>query len=380
MVATGSPDEIMNNRLSITGKYLREPLRHPLRAQRRKSSRCNFIQILGAQENNLKNIDVKIPLGRLVCVTGVSGSGKSSLVREVLYKGLRARLYKKSIHAGLHRDIKGVEQIERVLEVDQTPIGRTPRSTPATYVGFFDEIRRIFALTPEAKIRGYGPGRFSFNVKGGRCEKCLGQGRLKIEMNFLPDVYTQCDECEGKRYNTETLAITFKGKNIADVLDMTVDEALEFFQNIPKVRRPLELLKDIGLGYLTLGQTSPTLSGGEAQRIKLASELAKVSTGKTLYILEEPTTGLHTADIAKLVKVLHRLVDKGNTVVVIEHNLDVIAEADYIIDLGPEGGDRGGEIVAQGSPEDIIKNGKRSYTTKFLREFLSQSSTITQER
>lgn len=380
LVATGSPDEIMNNRLSITGKYLREPLRHPLRAQRRKSSRCNFIQILGAQENNLKNIDVKIPLGRLVCVTGVSGSGKSSLVREVLYKGLRARLYKKSIHAGLHRDIKGVEQIERVLEVDQTPIGRTPRSTPATYVGFFDEIRRIFALTPEAKIRGYGPGRFSFNVKGGRCEKCLGQGRLKIEMNFLPDVYTQCDECEGKRYNTETLAITFKGKNIADVLDMTVDEALEFFQNIPKVRRPLELLKDIGLGYLTLGQTSPTLSGGEAQRIKLASELAKVSTGKTLYILEEPTTGLHTADIAKLVKVLHRLVDKGNTVVVIEHNLDVIAEADYIIDLGPEGGDRGGEIVAQGSPEDIIKNGKRSYTTKFLREFLSQSSTITQER
>jgi excinuclease ABC subunit A len=382
LVATGSPTEIMKKRLSVTGRYLKEPLKHPLKKQRRQGFDGNFIKILGVQENNLKNIDVKFPLGRLVCVTGVSGSGKSSLVREVLYKGLRARLYRsknvhrmlctvqKSVRAGLHSDIKGVEQIERVLEVDQSPIGRTPRSTPATYVGFFGEIRKIFALIPEAQIRGYGPGRFSFNVKGGRCEKCFGQGRLKIKMNFLPDVYTQCDKCGGKRYNPETLAITFKGKNIADVLAMTVDEALEFFENIPKVRRPLKLLKDIGLGYLTLGQTSPTLSGGEAQRIKLASELAKIAIGKTLYILEEPTTGLHTADIAKLVKVLHRLVDKGNTVVVIEHNLDVIAEADYIIDLGPEGGDGGGEIVAQGSPEDIIKNGKRSHTAKFLKEFL----------
>ncbi|MDI6703499.1 MAG: excinuclease ABC subunit UvrA [bacterium] len=369
VVSSGTLKDILDSKSSKTAKFLKNPLSHRLLKKRRDLEGVDFIEVLGAKENNLKDIDVKIPLSRLVCVTGVSGAGKSTLVREVLYKGLLSRITKRHIKPGSHKALIGVEKIERVLEVTQSPIGRTPRSIPATYVGFFDEIRRIFSKTPEARIRGYSPSRFSFNVQGGRCERCKGEGRLKIEMSFLPNVYIQCDECSGKRYNQETLAITFKGKNISDVLSMTVDEAYIFFSAMPKLRRPLEILHEIGLGYIQLGQTSPTLSGGEAQRIKLVAELAKVSKGRTLYILEEPTTGLHTEDIDKLLKILHRLVDKGNTVIVIEHNLDVISEADYVIDLGPEGGMKGGQVVAEGTPEDIIKSVNGSYTACFLKRF-----------
>lgn len=369
---TGKGDlaKIMRNKRSITGQFLRKPLKHPLRSSRRTRSENKEIRLIGTRKNNLKNLDVSIPLEMFVCVTGVSGSGKSSLVREVLYKELSTFLSRKKVALKTCRQTKGFKHIKRVVEVDQSPIGRTPRSIPATYVGFFSEIRKLFSSTREAKIRGFEPGRFSFNVKKGRCEKCSGQGKLKVEMNFLPDVYTNCNACKGTRYNKDTIAIVYKGKNIADVLAMTINEALDFFSNIPKIKKPLKILKDVGLGYLALGQTSPTLSGGESQRIKLVSELSSTSINNTLYILEEPTTGLHAFDIVKLLDVLHRLVDKGNTVVVIEHNLDVIAEADYIIDLGPEGGDKGGRIVAYGSPEDITKYHRKSHTARFLKEFL----------
>lgn len=371
VVVQGSPDQILKCRRSLTAEYLKRPIRHPLRGVRRKPK--GFLEILGASQNNLKEIDVKIPLGVLVCVTGVSGAGKSTLVREVLYKGLRARLYRKKLTPGTHREIRGAHLIERVLEVDQSPIGKTPRSTPATYIGIFDRIRNLFAMTPEARARSYSPGRFSFNVRGGRCEHCEGQGRIRLEMAFLPDVWVKCEECGGKRYNPETLLITYKGKNISEVLELTVEEALRFFEAIPGVYRPLKFLSEVGLGYLKLGQDSPSLSGGEAQRIKLVSELAKTSKGSTLYILEEPTTGLHTADVMKLMRVLHSLVDKGNTVVVIEHNLDVIAEADYIIDLGPEAGDDGGRIVAEGTPEELVHHYQnRSHTARYLHEFLQR--------
>lgn len=373
VVVTGSPTSITRNPSSVTGLFLKNQLQHPVRGKRRAWRTCKFVTIIGARENNLKNISVRIPLARFVCVTGVSGSGKSTLVREVLLKGLQARLYGKPVRAGRHKNLVGAETVNRVLEVDQSPIGRTPRSVPATYVGFFDDVRRVFSQTPDAAVRGYTASRFSFNTRGGRCEHCAGQGRLNVEMSFLPNVHIVCDQCNGKRYNPETTAIRLKGKSIADVLDMTVTEALDFFKDFPALKRPLRVLADIGLSYLTLGQPSPTLSGGEAQRIKLAAELAKPSGNNTLYILEEPTTGLHTADIIKLLSVLHNLVDCGNTVVVIEHNLDIIAEADYIIDLGPEGGDRGGRVVAAGSPDEIIRDGSRSHTAGFLADLLKDS-------
>ncbi len=379
VVAVGEPERIMNHPTSVTGLYLRQPLSHPLRGERRPPS-PEFIEIIGAKENNLKGVDVRIPLHRLVVVTGVSGAGKSTLVREVLYKGLRAKLYRQKVRPGSHREIRGWERVERVLEVDQTPIGRTPRSTPATYVGLLSAIRRVFSYTPEAKLRGYGPGRFSFNLEGGRCERCRGQGRIKVEMNFLPDVWVGCEECGGKRYNQETLEVTYKGKDISQVLEMTVEQALEHFSPIPELSRRLQLLQSIGLGYLTLGQPSPTLSGGEAQRIKLAAELSKSSQGRTLYILEEPTTGLHPADVKNLIEVLQQLVDRGDTVVVIEHNLDLIAEADWVIDLGPEGGDEGGRVVAEGPPEEITNVTNCSYTARFLRDFLTRGKPLNGQR
>jgi excinuclease ABC subunit A len=324
------------------------------------------IEIKAASEHNLKNIDVKFPLGVFTCVTGVSGSGKSSLVSQILLRAMKRRLYGSREKPGKHKSILGVSQIDKVIEIDQSPIGKTPRSNPATYTGVFDLIRQLFSLTREAKIRGYKPGRFSFNVKGGRCEYCGGQGTRKIEMHFLPDVYVTCQNCKGKRYNPETLQVTYKGKNIADVLDMRIEDSLKFFANFPKIMHFTKTLDEVGLGYIRLGQSSTTLSGGEAQRVKLAAELGKAATGHTLYLLDEPTTGLHFADIHNLLNVLQRLCDMGNTVVVIEHNLDVIKMADYIIDLGPEGGDAGGEVVAEGAPEEIIKN-KNSYTAKYLK-------------
>ena len=368
VIAQGTAEEIKNIPDSITGQYLSGRKKIPVPKKRRKAKPVS-ITIKGAKENNLKNLDVKIPLGVFTCVTGVSGSGKSSLINEVLYKNLAKKLYGSSEKGGKCKEIVGIENIDKIINIDQSPIGRTPRSNPATYTGVFDYIRDIFANTNEAKLRGYQKGRFSFNVAGGRCEACQGDGVLKIEMHFLPDVYVPCEVCKGKRYNKETLEVKYKGKSISDILEMTVEEALEFFANIPKIKQKIQTLYDVGLGYIKLGQPSTTLSGGEAQRIKLATELSKRPTGKTLYILDEPTTGLHIADVHKLVDILQRLVDTGNTIVVIEHNLDLIKTADYIIDLGPEGGDNGGEIIATGTPEQIIKNDK-SYTGKFLKKYL----------
>ena len=329
------------------------------------------IKILKAAENNLKNVDVEIPLGIVTCVTGVSGSGKSSLVNEILYKHLARSLNRARTIAGKHSDIKGIDQLDKVIDIDQSPIGRTPRSNPATYTGVFDQIRDLFAGTADAKAKGYSKGRFSFNVKGGRCEACGGDGIIKIEMHFLPDVYVPCEVCGGKRYNRETLDVKYKGKNIYDVLEMTVEEAVGFFENVPSIRRKIETLHDVGLSYVKLGQPSTTLSGGEAQRIKLAAELSRRSTGKTIYILDEPTTGLHFADVHKLIEILHRLADGGNTVVVIEHNLDVIKTADYIIDMGPEGGDKGGTVIARGTPEEVAEN-PVSYTGLYIKRMLEK--------
>ncbi len=368
VVAQGTAKEIMQVPESITGQYLSRRKYIPVPAKRRPGN-GKFIEIIGAKENNLKNIDVRFPLGTLTLVTGVSGSGKSTLVNEILYKGIASKLYRGKGKPGKHKAIKGLANIDKIIDIDQQPIGRTPRSNPATYTGVFDAIRELFSQTAEAKMRGYKAGRFSFNVKGGRCEACKGDGILKIEMHFLPDVYVPCEVCKGARYNRETLEVRYKGKNISEILDMTINEAVDFFQNVPRIVRKLQVIKDVGLGYIKLGQPATTLSGGEAQRVKLATELAKRSTGKTLYILDEPTTGLHTADIHKLLGILQRLVDGGDTVVVIEHNLDVIKTADYIIDLGPEGGDKGGTIVASGRPEDIVK-AKASYTGQFLKPLL----------
>ena len=368
IVAEGTIEEIKNNPKSITGLYLSGKKKIEIPEQRRKPN-GNWIEIKGAKENNLKNINAKIPIGLFTCVTGVSGSGKSSLVNQILHKALAQKLNGSKVKPGKFKDIKGLEYLDKVIDIDQSPIGRTPRSNPATYTGVFDHIRDVFAMTNEAKMRGYQKGRFSFNVKGGRCEACSGDGILKVEMHFLPDVYVPCEVCKGKRYNRETLQVKYKGKTISDVLDMTVEEGVEFFKNIPKISRKLETLYDVGLGYIKIGQSSTELSGGEAQRVKLATELSKRSTGKTIYILDEPTTGLHVADIHKLIKVLNQLVEGGNTVVVIEHNLDVIKTADYVIDLGPEGGDKGGTVVTTGTPEEVAKV-KKSYTGQFLKKIL----------
>ena len=368
IVAKGTLDEIMRNENSLTGKYLTGAKKVELPEKRRKGN-GNFITVKGAKENNLKNVTTKFPLGTLTMVTGVSGSGKSTLVNEILYKGLNKIVNKAKDLPGKFKEITGYENIDKIIDIDQSPIGRTPRSNPATYTGTFDIIRELFSQTQEAKMRGYKPGRFSFNVKGGRCEACSGDGIIKIEMQFLSDVYVPCEVCKGKRYNRETLEVKYKGKNIADVLNMTVEEALEFFENIPRIKNKLQTLMDVGLGYIRLGQPSTQLSGGEAQRIKLAYELSKRSTGKTLYILDEPTTGLHIHDVNRLVKILQRLVDGGNTVIVIEHNLDMIKCADYIVDLGPEGGDKGGTIIATGTPEKIAE-AKESYTGKYLKKYL----------
>lgn len=369
VVATGNAEEIMQNENSVTGAYLSGRIRIPVPEVRRKPT--GWLKVLGAQENNLKNIDVKFPLGVMTCVTGVSGSGKSSLVNQILYKRLARDLNRARTIPGRHKGIEGLEQLDKVINIDQSPIGRTPRSNPATYTGVFDLIRDLFAATPDAKARGYKKGRFSFNVKGGRCEACSGDGIIKIEMHFLPDVYVPCEVCKGRRYNRETLEVKYKGKNIYDVLDMTVEEAMHFFENVPSIRRKMETLYDVGLSYIRLGQPSTTLSGGEAQRIKLATELSKRSTGKTIYILDEPTTGLHFADVHKLTEILHRLTEDGNTVIVIEHNLDVIKTADYIIDIGPEGGDKGGTVIAEGTPEEVAKS-PVSYTGKYIKPMLER--------
>ena len=367
LVAMGTAEDLMKNEDSITGAYLSGKLKIPVPLERRKPT--GFLTVKGAAENNLKNIDVKIPLGIMTCITGVSGSGKSSLVNEILYKRLARELNHARTIPGKHKDMKGLDQVDKVIAIDQSPIGRTPRSNPATYTGVFDLIRDLFAATPDAKARGYKKGRFSFNVKGGRCEACSGDGILKIEMHFLPDVYVPCEVCGGKRYNRETLEVKYKGKSIYDVLNMTVEEALTFFENVPSIKRKIQTLYDVGLSYIRLGQPSTELSGGEAQRIKLATELSKRSTGKTIYILDEPTTGLHFADVHKLVEILKRLSEGGNTVVVIEHNLDVIKTADYIIDIGPEGGDKGGTVVAQGTPEEVAQS-PVSYTGKYVKKYL----------
>ena len=369
LVAMGTAEDLMKNEQSVTGAYLSGRLKIPVPEVRKEPT--GFLHIKGAAENNLKHIDVDIPLGVMTCVTGVSGSGKSSLINEILYKRLARDLNRARIIPGKHDDILGIDQLDKVIDIDQSPIGRTPRSNPATYTGVFDQIRDLFAATADAKAKGYKKGRFSFNVKGGRCEACSGDGIIKIEMHFLPDVYVPCEVCKGKRYNRETLEVKYKGKSIYDVLNMTVEEALTFFENVPLIRRKIETLYDVGLSYIRLGQPSTTLSGGEAQRIKLATELSKRSTGKTIYILDEPTTGLHFADVHKLIEILRRLSEGGNTVVVIEHNLDVIKTADYIIDIGPEGGDRGGTVIAQGTPEEIAASSV-SYTGKYVKKYLEQ--------
>ncbi len=368
VVAAGTVEDVIKSDRSITGKYLSGEFKIPVPNERRKSDgRC--LTIYGAAENNLKNIDINIPLGLFTCVTGVSGSGKSSFVNEILYKHLVAKLNRAKLRAGKFEKMTGTENLDKVINIDQSPIGRTPRSNPATYTGLFNDIRDLYASTADAKAKGYSSGRFSFNVKGGRCEACEGDGIIKIEMHFLPDIYVPCEVCGGMRYNRETLEVKYKGKSIYDVLEMTVEEGLEFFSSIPKIQRKLQTLFDVGLGYVKIGQPATTLSGGEAQRVKLATELSKRATGKTIYILDEPTTGLHTHDVAKLIEILQKLTDGGNTVVVIEHNLDVIKTADHIIDLGPEGGDKGGYVIAEGTPEEIAKN-KRSYTGKYLKKLL----------
>mgnify|MGYP000618028863 FL=1 len=370
VMAQGTAEEIKNVPTSITGAYLSGRKKIEVPKKRRPGNKKN-IEIVNATENNLKNISVKFPLGKFICITGVSGSGKSTLINEVLYKNIAQQLNGVTEKPGKCKTIKGLENIDKIINIDQSAIGRTPRSNPASYTGAFDLIRDIFASTNEAKMRGYEKGRFSFNVPGGRCESCSGDGVHRIEMHFLPDVFVPCEVCKGKRYNRETLEVKYKGKSIADVLDMTVEESLEYFANIPRIKNKIQTLYDVGLGYIKLGQPSTTLSGGEAQRVKLATELSKKATGKTLYILDEPTTGLHIADVHRLVDILQRLVDTGNTIIVIEHNLDLIKTADYIIDLGPEGGDAGGEIIAVGTPEQICKN-DRSYTGKFLKKYLEK--------
>ncbi|MBT2689093.1 excinuclease ABC subunit UvrA [Bacillus sp. ISL-47] len=370
IVSAGTPQDVMDDPNSLTGQYLSGKKFIPLPIERRKND-GRFIEIKGAKENNLKNVNAKFPLGSFISVTGVSGSGKSTLINEILHKGLAQKLHRAKAKPGEHREIKGVEHLDKVIDIDQSPIGRTPRSNPATYTGVFDDIRDVFATTNEAKVRGYKKGRFSFNVKGGRCEACRGDGIIKIEMHFLPDVYVPCEVCHGKRYNRETLEVKYKGKNISEILEMTVEDALGFFENIPKIRRKLQTIFDVGLGYITLGQPATTLSGGEAQRVKLASELHRRSTGRSLYILDEPTTGLHVDDISRLLVVLQRLVENGDTVLVIEHNLDVIKAADYIVDLGPEGGDKGGTILAAGTPEKIAEV-PESYTGKYLKPILER--------
>ena len=370
VVFAGPPKDIEQCEQSLTGLYLSGKRKVEVPEHRRKGN-GKFLEIRGAAQNNLKNVNVKIPLGEFVCVTGVSGSGKSSLINEILYKKLAAELNRAHTHAGKHQEIRGLEHLDKVIQIDQSPIGRTPRSNPATYTGLFNDIRELFASTQDAKMRGFTASRFSFNVKGGRCEACQGDGIICIEMHFLPDVYVPCDVCKGHRYNRETLEVKYKGKNIYDVLEMTVEEALDFFRDIPKLARKLQTLYDVGLGYVKVGQPATTLSGGEAQRVKLATELSKRATGRTIYILDEPTTGLHIADVHRLIEVLQRLVDAGNTVVVIEHNLDLIKTADHLIDLGPEGGNRGGTIVAQGTPEQVAKV-EGSYTGQYLKPLLGK--------
>jgi len=369
VIVVGTAQEIMACEKSITGDYLSGRTKIPVPEMRKQPS--GYLKVIGAQENNLKNINVNFPLGVMTCVTGVSGSGKSSLVNEILYKKLAKELNRARTIPGKHRRIEGLDQVDKVISIDQSPIGRTPRSNPATYTGVFDLIRDLFAATADAKARGYKKGRFSFNVKGGRCEACSGDGIIKIEMHFLPDVYVPCEVCSGRRYNRETLEVKYKGKSIYDVLDMTVEEAVKFFENVPSISRKMQTLYDVGLSYIRLGQPSTELSGGEAQRIKLASELSKRSTGRTVYILDEPTTGLHFADVHKLTEILRRLADDGNTVIVIEHNLDVIKTADYIIDIGPEGGDKGGTVVTAGTPEEVAEN-EKSYTGKYIAAMLNK--------
>jgi excinuclease ABC subunit A len=370
VVAEGTADDIATTPGSVTGAFLSGERRILVPARRMDDHR-GWFSVRGAAMHNLKGIDVDFPVGRFIAVTGVSGSGKSTLVNEILYKALANRLNKMRVKPGDHEGVDGIDCFDKVIDIDQSPIGRTPRSNPATYTDLFTHVRELYSLTPEAKVRGYKPGRFSFNVRGGRCEACKGDGTIKIEMHFLPDVYVPCETCHGKRYNRETLEVRFKGKSISDVLEMSVEEALEFFAKIPKIRRRLQTLHDVGLDYIKLGQPATTLSGGEAQRVKLAAELSKVATGKTLYMLDEPTTGLHFADIEKLLEVLQRLVDNGNTVLVIEHNLDVIKQADWIVDLGPEGGDEGGEVIATGTPEDVAEI-EESATGQFLRSILTE--------